>query len=258
MSGEPGRTVAIVPTYEEAENIDAFLRAFRAANPDVDVLVVDDTSPDGTAQLARTTGEEVGRVEVLVKPTKDGLGAAYRHGMRHALAEGYSFIGQIDADFSHDPAAFPGLRAAMDAGAADHVGLVIGSRYVPGGSIPNWPVHRRLLSKWGNVYTRLVLGMQVADGTAGFRLWRADAIEATGLLDAHARGYLFQIENAYRATRAGIALREVPIAFADRVRGTSKMNGTIIVEALGKATWWGFRDRVLRRGGAAPASGAAS
>jgi dolichol-phosphate mannosyltransferase len=244
-----GDTVAIVPTYQEAENIDAFLRAFRAANPDVDIIVVDDSSPDGTAELARAAGAELGRVEVLVKPTKDGLGAAYRHGMRHALEQGYELIGQIDADFSHDPAAFPSLRSAMAEGSTDGVGLVIGSRYVPGGSIPNWPVHRRMLSRYGNVYTRAVLGIPVADATAGFRLWRADAIIGTGLLDADARGYLFQIENAYRATRAGIALREVPIAFADRVRGTSKMSGTIIVEALGKATWWGFRDRVLRRGG---------
>jgi dolichol-phosphate mannosyltransferase len=243
-----GRTVVIVPTYEEAENIDLFLRAFRDANPDVDIIVVDDSSPDGTAGLARAAGGQLGRVEVLVRATKDGLGAAYRHGMRHAIAAGYERIGQIDADFSHDPAAFPSLQAAMDAGAADGVGLVIGSRYVPGGSIPNWPLHRRLLSRWGNVYTRWVLGMRVADATAGYRLWRADAIEATGLLDAHARGYLFQIENAYRTTRAGIGLREVPIAFADRVRGQSKMSGMIIGEALGKATWWGFRDRVLRRG----------
>ena len=143
----PGGTVAIVPTYEEAENIDAFLRAFRAANPDVDLIVVDDSSPDGTAELARTVGADLGRIEVLVKPTKDGLGAAYRRGMRHALDEGYDFVGQIDADFSHDPAAFPGLQAAMAAGADDGVGLVIGSRYVRGGSIPNWPRHRRLLSK---------------------------------------------------------------------------------------------------------------
>lgn len=238
------KTVAIVPTYQEAENIDAFLRAFRAANPDVDVLVVDDSSPDGTAALARAAGAELGQVEVLVKPTKDGLGAAYRHGMRHVLDQGYELVGQIDADFSHDPAAFGDLRAAM----TDDVGLVIGSRYVPGGSIPNWPWHRRMLSRWGNVYTRWVLGIRVADATAGFRLWRAQAILDTGLLDAHARGYLFQIENAYRTKRAGIGLREVPIAFADRVRGTSKMHGMIIVEALGKATWWGFRDRVLRRG----------
>jgi dolichol-phosphate mannosyltransferase len=243
----PGATVAIVPTYQEAENIDAFLRAFREANPDVDLIVVDDSSPDGTAELARIAGGELGRVEVLVKPTKDGLGAAYRHGMRHALDEGYDFVGQIDADFSHDPAAFPGLQAAMAAGAANGVGLVIGSRYVPGGSIPNWPLHRRMLSKWGNVYTGWVLGLHVADATAGYRLWQAEVIRSTGLLDAHARGYLFQIENAYRTRRAGIGLEEVPIAFADRVRGTSKMNGMIIVEALGKASWWGFRDRVLRR-----------
>lgn len=242
-----GGTVVIVPTYQEAENIDAFLRALRDSNPDVDVLVVDDSSPDGTATLARTTGAEVGGVEVLVRPVKEGLGAAYRHGMAHALEQGYAYIGQMDADFSHDPAELPALRAAMAAGEADGVGLVIGSRYVPGGSIPNWPMHRLLLSRWGNAYTRLVLGIPVADATAGFRLWRAEAIVASGLLDAQTRGYLFQIDNAYRCTRRGIALREVPISFADRIRGTSKMSGTIIVEALGKATWWGLRDRLLRR-----------
>ena len=241
---DDARTVAIVPTYQEAENIDPFLRAFRAANPDVDIIVVDDSSPDGTAELASAAGAELGQVEVLVKPTKDGLGAAYRHGMRHALAAGYSFIGQIDADFSHDPAAFGDLRAAM----GDDVGLVIGSRYVPGGTIPNWPMHRLLLSRWGNAYTRAVLGIRVADATAGYRLWRAEAIVATGLLAAHTRGYLFQIDNAYRTSGAGIGLREVPISFADRVRGTSKMSGMISVEALGKATWWGVRDRVIGRG----------
>jgi dolichol-phosphate mannosyltransferase len=237
------RTIAIVPTYLEAENIEEFLRRFRAQNPAVDVLVVDDSSPDGTAEIARRVAGELGQIDVSVQPTKDGLGTAYRHGMRIALDRGYECIGQIDADLSHDPAAFPGLQARM----TDGIGMVIGSRYVPGGSIPHWPVHRRFLSRWGNRYTRWVLGMRVADTTAGFRLWRAETIERTRLLETRSKGYLFQIENAYRVVQAGMGIAEVPIAFTDRVRGRSKMSGAVIWEELSRVTWWGFRDRVLRR-----------
>jgi dolichol-phosphate mannosyltransferase len=237
------RTLAIVPTYLEAENIEPFLRRFREANPDVDVLVVDDSSPDGTADIARRVAAELGRIDVSVQPAKGGLGTAYRHGMRIALDRGYDLIGQIDADLSHDPAALPTLRAAM----APEVGMVVGSRYVPGGSIPHWPLHRRMLSKWGNRYTRWVLGMRVSDTTSGYRLWRAGTIEHTRLLDTTSRGYLFQIENAYRVVLAGEQLAEVPIAFTDRVRGRSKMSGAVIWEELTRVTWWGVRDRPLRR-----------
>jgi dolichol-phosphate mannosyltransferase len=237
------RTLAIVPTYEEAVNIEEFLRRFRAANPDVDVLVVDDSSPDGTAELARKVGAEVGGVDVEVRAQKEGLGAAYRHGMRIALDRGYDRVVQIDADLSHDPAALPSLQAAM----TDGVGMVIGSRYVPGGAIPHWPLHRRLASKWGNRYTRWVLGLRIADTTAGYRVWRTETIRSTGLLDTRSMGYLFQIENARRVVQAGERIVEVPITFTDRVRGRSKMDRAVVWEELSNVTWWGIRDRLLPR-----------
>jgi dolichol-phosphate mannosyltransferase len=237
------RTLVVVPTFEEAENIEEVLRRLRAANPGVDVLVVDDSSPDGTADLARTVGEEVGGVEVEVRAVKDGLGSAYRHGFRIALDRGYDRVVQMDADLSHDPAALPDLLAAV----GDGVGLVIGSRYVPGGKIPHWPWHRRALSKWGNRYTRWVLGMRVADTTSGYRAWRCETLREAGVMDTRSLGYLFQIECAYRVIRHGERLAEVPISFTDRVRGRSKMSGAVIWEELSNVTWWGFRDRVLHR-----------
>ena len=242
--GASGRMVAIVPTYLEADNIEVFLRSYREANPDVDIIVVDDSSPDGTAGIAERVAAELGQIEVSVQATKGGLGTAYRHGMGIALERGYDLIGQIDADLSHDPAAVPSLRAKMS---DDGVGMVVGSRYVPGGAIPHWPLHRRMASKWGNRYTRWVLGMKVTDTTAGFRIWRADTIRRTKLLETKSRGYLFQIENAYRVTQLGLGIAEVPITFTDRVRGRSKMDGGVIWEELSRVTWWGFRDRVLRR-----------
>lgn len=237
------RTVAIVPTYNEAENIEEMLRRFRDANPGVDVLVVDDSSPDGTADIARRVGVEVGGVDVLVRGTKDGLGSAYRHGMREALGRGYERIVQIDADLSHDPAAVPSLLAAL----TDGVDAVVGSRYVPGGAIPYWPWHRRMASKWGNVYTRWVLGIPIADTTAGFLAWRSDAIERIGLLDTTSRGYLFAIQNKYLLKQHGLRVVEVPITFTDRVRGQSKMDAGVVWEELSNVTWWGIRDRLLRR-----------
>jgi dolichol-phosphate mannosyltransferase len=242
----PERSVAIVPTFEEAENIEQFLRTFRAANADVDVLVVDGASPDGTADLARTVGAEVGGVDVSVQAEKNGLGGAYRHGMRIALDRGYDRIVQIDADLSHDPAAVPSLLAAL----TDGIDVVVGSRYVPGGSIPHWPWIRRMASKWGNTYTRWVLGIGIADTTAGFIAWRSDAIRTTGLLDTTSRGYLFAIENKYRLVQHGLSAVEVPITFTDRVRGHSKMDASVVWEELSNVTWWGLRDRLwpkLRR-----------
>jgi dolichol-phosphate mannosyltransferase len=236
-------TIVIVPTYQEADNIEPFLRTFRSANPDVHVLVVDDSSPDGTADLARGLAEELGGIDVAVQATKGGLGTAYRHGMRIALERGYERIGQMDADLSHDPAVLPSMLAAL----TGDVAAVVGSRYVPGGSIPHWPWHRRMASKWGNAYTNWVLGIHIADTTAGLVLWRADAITTIGLLDGTSKGYLYAIENKYLLTRHGLRIAEVPITFTDRVRGTSKMNGAVVWEELSNVTWWGFRDRVLRR-----------
>jgi len=240
---EPPRTVFIVPTYQEAENIELFLRTFRTANPDVDVIVVDDSSPDGTGDIARRVADELGGVDVATQATKGGLGTAYRFGMRIAIERGYDRIGQMDADLSHDPEVVPSMQAAL----TGDVAAVVGSRYVPGGKIPHWPWHRRMASKWGNAYTNWVLGIDIADTTAGLILWRADAIEQTRLLQGTSKGYLFAIENKYRLTRRGLTVTEVPITFTDRVRGLSKMNGAVVWEELSNVTWWGFRDRVLRR-----------
>jgi glycosyltransferase involved in cell wall biosynthesis len=234
------RTLVVIPTYEEALNITEVLSRLRAAVPEVDVLVVDDSSPDGTADLARATAAELGQIDVLVRPKKDGLGNAYRDGFRTGIDRGYEVLVQMDADLSHDPAALPSLLAAIDEGAE----AVIGSRYIPGGSVPHWPWHRRALSKWGNRYACFVLGMTVHDATAGFRAYRVDALEAIDVFTTRAKGYGFQIETAYRISRAGRRLAEVPITFTDRVRGASKMSLQVMAEELLLVTWWGIRDRV--------------
>ena len=233
----------MVPTYLEAENIVEFLHRLRASVPEADVLVVDDGSPDGTADLVHDVAGELGRIDVLQRGAKSGLGNAYRAGFQVGIDRGYEVLVQMDADLSHDPAALPSMLDAL----TGDVAAVVGSRYVPGGSIPHWPWHRRMASKWGNAYTRWVLGIDIADTTAGLVLWRADAIVAIGLLDGTSKGYLFAIENKYRLTRFGMAVTEVPISFTDRVRGTSKMNGAVIWEELSNVTWWGLRDRLLRR-----------
>ena len=237
------RTLVVMPTYEEAANIVEVLTRVRAAAPDVDVLVVDDNSPDGTADLALAIGAELGQIDVLVRPKKDGLGNAYRHGFRVGLDRGYERLVQMDADLSHDPAALPSLLAQLDAGSA----AVIGSRYVPGGSIPHWPWHRRALSKWGNRYACAALNMSVHDATAGYRAYDAKTLEDIDVFTTRAKGYGFQIETAYRISKAGRPLAEVPISFTDRVRGNSKMSLSVMVEELGLVTWWGLRDRVTRR-----------
>jgi len=233
------RTLIVIPTYEEALNIAEVLTRVRAAVPAADILVMDDNSPDGTAGLARATAAELGQVDVIVRPKKDGLGNAYRHGFREGMDRGYDVLVQMDADLSHDPAALPSLFAALDDGAD----AVIGSRYVPGGSVPHWPWYRRALSKYGNWYACFVLGMTVHDATAGFRAYRVEALEAIDVFTTRAQGYGFQIETAYRVSRSGRRLTEVPITFADRVRGTSKMSLHVMSEELLLVTWWGIRDR---------------
>lgn len=238
------RTLVIIPTYLEVDNVDDVLRRVRAAAPRADVLVVDDASPDGTAERARATGAEVGGVEVLVRPGKEGLGNAYRAGFAWAFERGYEVVVQMDADLSHDPAALPGLLAHLGEGAD----LAIGSRYVPGGRIPAWPWWRRLLSRWGNRYAAAVLGLRIHDCTAGYRAWRAPVLAAVEADPTRATGYGFLVELAYRAHRLGATAVEVPITFNDRVRGTSKMSWPIVVETMSLVTWWALRDRVRRRG----------
>ncbi len=229
-----------VPTFNEAENIEEFLRRTRAAVPTADILVLDDNSPDGTAELAERIAKEVGQVEVLRRPSKKGLGAAYRAGFGIGIDRGYDLLVQIDADLSHDPAALPSLIDAVD----DSVGLVIGSRYVPGGEVPHWPAHRRAASKYGNLYARMMLGHDIQDSTSGFRIFPARVLEAIEFHETKANGYLFQIELAYRVALGGFELREIPITFTDRARGQSKMNFKVVAEEMTYVSWWGVRDRV--------------
>lgn len=234
--------LVVVPTYQEAENIVDFLRKLRSAAPDVDVLVADDNSPDGTADLAEECGRELRQIEVLRRPVKRGLGNAYRAGFGIGIDRGYDLLCQMDADLSHDPAALPSLIAAVRDGAD----MAIGSRYVPGGSIPHWPAYRRAASRYGNLYARFMLRHGVMDSTAGYRVYRADALQAIRFDETKANGYLFQIELAYRIQRWGGRIVEVPISFTDRERGNSKMDWRVVAEEMIMVTWWGVRDRLRR------------
>lgn len=237
------RTLVILPTYQEADNVVAVLTRLRTAVPDASILVVDDASPDGTAELAESLGREIGGIDVLRRPGKDGLGSAYRAGFAHGLANGFEVMVEIDADGSHDPGALPALLGAVEAGAD----LAIGSRYVPGGSIPDWPPVRRFISIAGNRYAAALLRLDIRDATAGFRAYRADMLRRLDLPAIRADGYGFQVEMAYRIARLGGHIVEIPITFTDRVEGVSKMSGRIVIEAFVLVTLWGVRDR-LRRG----------
>ncbi len=231
------QVLVVIPTYNESENIDRVLRRVRGALPDATVLVVDDGSPDGTGDIAEKVGAEIGNIEILRRAEKSGLGSAYRAGFRWGLDRGFDVCVEMDADLSHDPDALPDLVAPLDKGFE----LVIGSRYVPGGSIPNWAWHRRLLSRGGNVYASTLLGLGVTDSTAGFRAYSASVLNRIALDDIRAEGYGFQIEMTYQAKRAGAPIVEVPIRFVDRTEGESKMSTFIVVEALGLVTWWGIQ-----------------
>lgn len=227
----------MIPTYQEAENIRPLLTAIRELCPDLHVIVCDDNSPDGTGHIADLAAEQLGGIEVLHRPAKAGLGAAYRHGFRHALDAHYEVIIQMDADFSHDPSVLPALIAAIDAGAD----VAVGSRYVPGGSIPNWTWLRRQLSQWGNSYARAMLRLRMADATTAFRAYRASALEQIDIDGTTANGYLFQIETAYRLSSADLVITELPITFVDRVAGASKMAVVrTMAETELRVTWWGI------------------
>ncbi|MBW3643215.1 MAG: polyprenol monophosphomannose synthase [Actinobacteria bacterium] len=238
------RTLVVLPTYLEAENLEEVLRRLRAAVPGADVLVIDDSSPDGTAEVAKAVGGELGRVEVLVRPGKSGLGSAYRSGFREGLARGYEVLVEMDSDLSHDPAALPALIAAIDQGAA----LAIGSRYVPGGRIPNWSLYRRSLSRWGNRYAARLLRLDVADATSGFRAYDASVLGQLDLDAVRAEGYGFQIEMAHRISRLGGRVVELPIDFVERTQGSSKMSLPIVIEAFVLVTMWGASERLRRPG----------
>jgi dolichol-phosphate mannosyltransferase len=223
--------VACLPTYNERDNVERMVRAlgqvFDEHGLDARVLVVDDGSPDGTGAIADALAAELDWVDVLHRPRKEGLGPAYVAAFAHALAAGADLVVQIDCDFSHDPADVPRL-----ADAAEHADLAIGSRYVAGGGTENWGLARRLVSRAGCLYARIVLGLPVRDLTGGFKCFRRGVLEQLPLEQISARGYAFQIETTYRAIRAGLNVVEVPIVFSERRAGGSKMSKSIVVEAL--------------------------
>ncbi len=227
------RRIVVIPTYEEAENVRRVIDEVHAAAPECHVLVVDDSSPDGTADVVAAHPSFGTVVHLVTRPGKGGLGAAYRAGFAWALDQGYEQIAQMDADLSHPPERLPALFAALDS--AD---VAVGSRYVRGGGVENWAWHRRMISRGGNVYVRLVLGVSVHDTTAGYKAFRATALRTIEVLDSESNGYSFQIENTWRAERRGLVTTEVPITFTDRLVGTSKMSGSIAREALTRVLSW--------------------
>jgi glycosyltransferase involved in cell wall biosynthesis len=222
------RVTVVVPTYNEAGNIERLCREVRRAAPEAEILIVDDASPDGTADLAEKLDQTLGPIDVLRRAGKEGLGAAYKSGLRTAIDRGAEICVQMDADLSHDPLVLPALIANVENGAD----LAIGSRYVPGGLTENWPRRRRWLSRWGNRYAAGLLGLAINDVTAGFRAYRSDALEQMEFDTVAAEGYGFQIEMTYRLVRIGGKVVEFPITFRDRTEGISKMSGGIISEAL--------------------------
>jgi dolichol-phosphate mannosyltransferase len=238
VNNDLGRVVMVVPTYNEAGNLAWIVDRLRRAQPAVDVLVVDDGSPDGTGRIADELAAADPQVSVVHRTAKEGLGAAYLQGFAVALDRGYDVIGEMDADGSHQPEQLDRLLTAL-AGAD----LVIGARWVPGGSVVNWPRHRELLSRGGNLYVRLLLGIDVHDATAGFRLFRRTTLEKIDLSSVESTGYVFQTDLVTRTLRAGLTVREVPIEFVERVRGDSKMSGAVATESLKRITAWGLRER---------------
>ena len=221
------RATVCLPTYNERENLESMLRAL--GEHGVDVLVIDDNSPDGTGKLADRLARELDYVEVLHRPRKEGLGPAYLAGFGLALARGAERILEMDCDFSHDPKDVPRLLAATD-----DADLALGSRYVEGGEIPNWGLIRRAISAGGSLYARLILSGPIQDQTAGFRCYRADVLRTIDLDAIHSKGYAFQIESTYRTLRAGFRVVELPIRFVDREAGGSKMSRAIVLEAIWK------------------------
>lgn len=228
----------IVPTYNERGSIEEVTKRLFAESPAVDLLVVDDGSPDGTAQFVRGLSRSDGRIQLLERNLKTGLGDAYVAGFRWALERGYDIVVEMDADLSHDPGEVPRLVAAL--GAAE---LAIGSRYVPGGRVVNWGRFRRALSRFGNIYAGFWLRFGVKDSTSGFRAFRASALEAQDLSSVASHGYAFQIEMTRRIHAVGGRVVEVPITFIERETGDSKMSRRIVIEALRQVTAWGIRDR---------------
>lgn len=242
MSKRARPSLVVVPTYNEADNIEAILEAVLASFAECDVLVVDDGSPDGTAAIAARVASQTDRVELMERSSKMGLGRAYVAGFQLGIQKGYERFVEMDADFSHDPTDIPRLIAA-----GSTCDLVIGSRYVEGGGVEGWSNSRHLLSRSGNVYAQLLLGFGIRDSTSGFRCYRREVLEKIDLREVQSDGYAFQIDMAYRAWTLGFALCEVPITFRERSMGTSKMSRSIILEAITSVTKWGLRDLLTGR-----------
>jgi glycosyltransferase involved in cell wall biosynthesis len=235
---DPARVLVIIPTYDERENLPLILGRLRAAAPEAHVLVVDDASPDGTGELADRAAEQDDHVHVLHRSGKQGLGAAYLAAFAWGIEQGYQVLVEMDADGSHQPEQLPRLLTAL----AD-ADVVLGSRWVPGGRVENWPAHRELLSRGGNTYTRLVLGLPLRDATGGYRAFRRAALQGLHLDEVVSHGYCFQVDMAWRAVSAGLRVVEVPITFVEREHGTSKMSSSIVRESLWRVTVWGLRRR---------------
>jgi dolichol-phosphate mannosyltransferase len=232
------QVLVVIPTYNESENVEIILSRLFAANPTAHALVVDDGSPDGTGDIADKLMAEDDRVHVMHREGKSGLGAAYIAGFQWALENGYGVVVEMDADGSHRPEQLPRLLSALE-----NADLVLGSRWIRGGEVQNWPLRRKILSRGGNVYTHLARGIALHDATGGYRAYRRIVLENLDLATIASQGYCFQVDLAWRAIRAGFRVVEVPITFAERERGQSKMSGDIVREALGKVTVWGLNHR---------------
>jgi len=235
------RVAVLIPTYNERENLPVAVSGVRRAVPSADVVVLDDSSPDGTGEVADALAAADPQVHVIHRAGKEGLGAAYLAGFRWALEAGYDAVVEMDADGSHRPEHLPALLAA-----AEHADAVIGSRWVRGGKVVNWPLHRKALSVGGNLYVKVLLGMPVNDATAGFRVYRADALRRMGLEDVASQGYCFQTDLTWRAVKRGLTVVEVPITFVEREVGASKMSPDIMSESLRRITGWGVRHRLAQ------------
>lgn len=238
MSSTPGRVLVLIPTYNEKDSLPGVVARVRAQVPSVDILVLDDNSPDGTGVVADALAADDPQIQVLHREGKQGLGRAYLAGFAWASEHGYHAVVEMDADGSHQPEQLERLLAAS----AD-ADLVIGSRWVPGGATHNWPHRRNMLSRGANLYTRAALGLPVRDATAGYRLYRTSALQAMNLEGVASAGYCFQVDLTLRAVDRGLRVVEVPIDFVERTEGTSKMDGSIVREALGRVTLWGLQRR---------------
>lgn len=236
-----GPILVIIPTYNERENITTIVPRVRASVPEAHILIADDNSPDGTGTIADGMAARDDHVHVLHRLGKEGLGAAYLAGFAWGMEHGYDVLVEMDADGSHQPEELPKLLDALR-----DADLVLGSRWVPGGSVVNWPKHREVLSRGGNWYTRKALGIPLMDATGGYRAFRADTLRRLNLDGVDSAGYVFQVDLAYRALQSGLTVREVPIEFVERTVGTSKMSSKIVGEALWQVTLWGLTSRPKR------------